>query len=332
MVRFKAFTLSVLHIFLPYAFLSASLFLMFYFESGLFHPLASTPNMTAMFIISMIIIIVGSAIISPIEIVTTSFIDVTTPGGTIEVSSFGSGSYFVGGRGDAGIGLLILKFIINILISPFIILYWIIITFMICFKTGYAEYFINLINEKKKIVGTIILASGFLFSLIGFIIGLGTTNKYSYKKFSFVIDQYNLTETKYYKDDFVRDTYVFRISFQHPQIDNLESIQFQDSSILVNGCETNPISLNFRINDYYSAKQEKGFIYCVLDNYYIEPGHEGYGYVGLDLYETSEFIKLKENNVSDCKFECSIREVHFKDINFSFIRLNWLEYDIKNNI
>lgn len=334
-LKLKAILLSCVCILIPYCLFLLSLFFLLRIHSGLMMAYIAPDGFYVLAFFSMMFLIVGSTIMSPLDLTITVIGDVQTSSGAYEIVENGSGSYSVGERGNAGIGIIILKFLVNIIISPFMILYWILVFVLILILKGFAQRYIDSILDRKMFVASGVMCFGFLLASIE----LGCINardkEYSPDKFVLETSSLVLVNTHYYRDDFVEDSYQFDITMSHPYLSQLEGIEGQEVIILYNGEVLNDLTVSVRIPDYYCEKNETLYgdnkIHCTLSNVYKETGHEGSGYMGLDYYNFSDYIKI--TNLDKTKFELhyKLRWVNFGRDQYSYIRTGWKDIDVKCN-
>ncbi len=333
--KFKAFLLSSVLILIPYSLFILSLVFLFKLHSGIMMSYQAPDGFVVLAVFSMMALIVGSSIMSPLDLTIKVVADIQTPAGAFEITEIGPGNYSVGERGSAGAGIIILKFIVNVIISPFMILYWVVVFILILFKEGFAKKYLNDIEEKGKAIASAVMLVGFILASIE----LGCVNardkKYSPDKFLMETSSLVLTNIHYYRDDFVEDSYQFDITVSHPYLSQLENIEGQEAIILYNGEVLNDLTVSVRIPDYFYKRNETLYgdnkIHCTLSNIYKETGHEGSGYMGLDYYSFSNYVKISNLDKTKLEIHYKLRWVSFGQDQYSYIRTGWKDIDVKCN-
>lgn len=335
MKRLIAISFSILNVLIPYGLFAVSLFFLVYLHIGLFIAYQVPDGFYVLAVFSMIFLNVGSAIISPLDIAINVIADIQTPSGPIEIVQYSGGNYSIGDRGSAGIGVIILKFIVNVLLSPFMIIFWLILLGLIIFKKGFADYYISKTEDNIKMIANIIMLIGFVLSAIEIGCVMSRSKEYSPDKFTFETSNIELVRRNYYINDIVCDTYNFEITMNHPHIEQLTSINGQEVILLFNKETINRFTLAMDIPDYYWKRNETLYhdrkLHCRLDNFYKESGHDGHGSAGGDIESFDGFIKLSEIDVSKIEIHYKVRDVAFGNEKYNYIRLEWKDIQVNNN-
>ena len=330
--KIKAILLSCVVILIPYLLFILSLFFLFMIHSGIMMAYIAPDGFVVLAFFSMMALIVGSTIMSPLELTANVIADVQTSSGAYEIAEYGSGNYSVGERGNAGIGIIILKFLVNIIISPFMILYWMLVFILILTVKGYAQRYIDSILDKKMFIASGVMCFGFLLASIELGCVNANSKEYSPDRFVFQTTELSKYSTHYYRDDFVADDYEFNIKIFHPHINELKEIEITDVKLMYNGQLVNELTLSARALRFYTERYDDMSIRCYLSNVYLEAGHDGYGYLGLDNYNFDGYIKLSEIDVSKLEIHILLYTVSFGNHNYSYIRsANWKDIIVNNN-
>ncbi len=271
----------------------------------------------------MIALNVASAIISPIDLTFAIVADIQTSNGPVEIVDYGGGNYSVGKRGDAGAGLIILKFIVNVILTPFMLLYWIVIVILIIFKKNFANVYVERIEQGKCIVGSIVMIVGFVLSAIEFGCLKSRESKYNPEKMMITLNDLNLEYESYYKDHYVRKIYFYNISFFHPA-SNIKRIEFQDYLVFYDGQEIDRHTM-------YTYVLREGYdktTYTLIGSFvntYIDENYEGYDYnrIDSDYYDFNDYINYTEIDKSKLEFHFTLRYVKVGSNEYSYINTGW---------
>lgn len=170
MEKIKAILISIFSVLIPYIVFALSLFLLFRLNTGMFYTEVKFKDALVVFsVFSMMFLFLGSAALSPLDISVGIIADITTSSGSFELADFGDGNYSVLNRGDAGAGVLILKLLINIVLTPFMIIFWIIAVIAFCISRNVAEKYLERVEA-----GRIVLSN--LFTIISIVLVSIETN------------------------------------------------------------------------------------------------------------------------------------------------------------
>lgn len=329
--KIKSLIFSILAILLPYGLFGLSLYFLFYYHSNLFSSYQVPGGFYVLAVLSMIALNVGSTIISPIDLTITIVADIQTSNGPVEIVDYGGGNYSVLKRGDAGIGLIILKFIVNVLLTPFMLLYWIVIVVLIIFKKNFAEIYVGRIEQGKSIVGSIVMIVGFALSIIEFGCVKSRESKYNPEKMMITLNDLNLEYESYYKDHYVRKEYFYNISLSHPASD-IKQIEFQDYLVFYGGQKIDRHTM-------YTYVLREGYdksTYTLIGsfvNIYIDEKYEGYDYnrIDSDYYDFYDYINYSEIDKSKLEFHFTLRYVKVGSNEYSYINTGWKDVNCTIN-
>lgn len=335
-LKFKAFALSVLMILLPYCLFAFGLAALFYMHTGLFMSYQIPDGFYVLAVFSMILMNVGSAIISPIDLVINVVADIQTPSGPIEVVDYGGGNYSVGERGSAGVGLIILKFIVNVLLTPFMILYWLIVVVLIFIKKNFAKKYLDRIEDFRNVVADGILVVGVVLAAIEFGCVKSRDKQYSPDLFSLESTELVFEYDQVFHDNLAYDVYSFNIVISHPKIDELYTINLQEAKIKYSNEEIDSRIMHISVKDFFTARNSKDGVKkfdCTLTNWYEDYERDGYGYADLEHERFHDYFKLDEIEKSKLEIELSFRDVSFSSgNNYYFVNTGWYSIRVNNNL
>ena len=302
--KLKAFLLSSALILIPYSLFALSLFLLFRIHSGIMMPYIPPDGFVLFAVFSMMALIIGSTIISPLDLTIRVVADIQTPSGAYEITEIGTGNYDIAERGSAGVGIIILKFIVNILISPFMIIYWLIVFVLILTKDGFAKKYLGDIEEKGKAIASGVMLVGVVLASVETGCVNARAEEYSPGKFEMTASSLVLKQRQTYGDGSITDTYDFEISFYHPRMDALESIEGRGATVFYDGREVDSEALSVTANKYFYKWSDAKIIHCALYNTYGE----------------NDAIKLDEIDKSKLEIIYHLSYVSFGQDKYSYIR------------
>ncbi len=323
MNRLKAFLIVTICTLIPYCLFGVSLFFLFYIHSDLFTPYQAPDGFYVLAVFAMIALNVGSAIISPIDLMITVVADIRTPGGVIEIVKWGDGSYSAGGRGDAGAGIIILKFIINVILTPIMPLYYLVMVLMILFKPDFAKTYIERFKIGVGVLGSGVLIIGFILSSIELGCIKSNESKYNPVKMTITLSDINLEYESYYKDHYITKTYFYNISFYHPSSE-IKAAEFQECIVKYDGKELDRHTMYTYIYRNGYDKNTFSLVGCFV-NTYIDESYDGYDYnrIDSDYYDFHDYISFSDIDISKLEIHFVLRYAKVGKHEFSYIRTGW---------
>lgn len=294
--KLKALWKSFLYVFLPYSAFCLSIFFLAVVHSGLFSNYKASFYWAFLSVFIMVIILIGTSFLFPMRYVILSVRYFSLQGKNYEMIKHSDGSLQISKKGYTGAGLIILRFIANLLIAPIGLVLWFVISILIFSKKGFANYYLEHSENisTAKISALIALSVAFMLSLLEIGIINGIVEKYSPNKITMETGSLVLESTGYdTTEKTLLNNYTFTVFVTHPQLNELSDVKCEITF------EYNGISLEkdiINIGERPFDKDKKSFV-CYVKNtiqYLDDPNRECLALSNIDLSKIIVHVSIKE--------------------------------------
>jgi hypothetical protein len=206
-------------------------------------------------ILSFILMFIGSSILNQgsqtNKILGTFYIS----GNFYDVGKNGR-DFFVAKKGDAGIGVMLSQYFINLIFSPLLILLWFIQIILILFNPTFTQNYNQLNDNSIRIKEP----AAVLFIFISIVFSGLNTGILNYYHHLYALDQLSIQSTYSFERIQYRDWYHFEIEIKHPHHNYISSL------VTVKGLLYQEESVQFNSTFTHIDSQEKIVLSMFKDN------------------------------------------------------------------